>query len=142
MAEKRRPIHLAVAVGVSASLYAVSLAGVTALQSNDNAQVAAGHAPLIGTVDGLDSANSDLEARLAAARKTFDASAAKFSSVADRVTGFESRLKALAGNVAKIRGTSISMPSGGGGAVQHVSSAGSGPVAKPPVHTTTTASGH
>jgi hypothetical protein len=138
MAATRRPIHLGIAVGISASLYAVSLAAVTGLQSAQNAQASAASAPLRTSVDQLDSANADLEARLTAARAAFDASAASFSDVVGTVPGFEGRLKALAGTVTKIHGTSVSLPSGA--AIPRVSSSGS--VAKPSVHTTTAASGH
>ena len=45
MTEPRRPVHLAVLVGMSASAYAISLAGVAALQSDTDARVAADRAP-------------------------------------------------------------------------------------------------
>jgi hypothetical protein len=138
MGETRRPIHLGIAVGVSASLYAVSLAAVTGLQSGQNAQTSSAYAPLVSSVDQVDGANADLAARLDAARAAFDASAGSFSDVVAKVPGFETRLKALAGAVTKIRGTSVSMPTGG--ALPRVS--GAGTVAKPPVHVTTSASGH
>lgn len=138
MAETRRPIHLGIAVGVSASLYAVSLAAVTGLQSTQNDQTSVALTPFATSADGIDQANGDLEARLVAARAAFDASASSFSDIASAVPGFEARLKALAGTVAKVHGTSVSMPSGV--AIPRVSS--SGPVAKPSVHATTSASGH
>ena len=138
MAETRRPIHLGIAVGISASLYAVSLAAVTGLQSTQNAGISTDLAPQSGAADQLEAANADLAARLDAASGAFDTSAAAFSDVADKVPDFEARLRALAGTVTKIHGTSISMPTGG--SLPHVSSAGS--AAKPPVHTTTSASGH
>ena len=138
MAGTRRPIHLGIAVGVSASLYAVSIAAVTGLQSAQNQQASDAYAPLTTSADQLDSANADLEAGLASARAAFDASAASFSDVAARVPAFEARLTSLAGTVTKIHGTSVSLPTGA--ALPRVS--GSGTVAKPPVHVTTSASGH
>lgn len=138
MAETRRPIHLGIAVGVSASLYAVSLAAVTGLQSAQNGQTSTALMPFATSADGIDQANGDLEARLVAARAAFDASASSFSEIAAAVPDFEARLKALAGTVAKVHGTSISMPSSV--AIPRVSS--SGPVSKPSVHATTSASGH
>jgi hypothetical protein len=142
MAEKRRPIHIGIAVGVSASMYAVSLAAVTALQSQQDAQIGSGYAPLAEAADRLDATNAGLEARMDAARAAFDASATAFSDLAGRVPGFETRLEALASTIAKLHGStvSLSIPSGGG-SIPGV--AGSRPVAaKPPVHTTTSASGH
>lgn len=141
MAEKRRPIHLGIAVGVSASMYAVSLAAVTALQNQQNAQTSAGYAPLADAADRLDATNADLEARMDAARAAFDDSTTAFSDLAGRVPGFETRLKSLAGTLAQVQGSSASLSIPSGGSIPHV--AGSKPVAaKPPVHTTTSASGH
>ncbi|HEX7471591.1 MAG TPA: hypothetical protein VF323_00785 [Candidatus Limnocylindrales bacterium] len=140
MAEKRRPIHLAVAVSVSASLYAVSLAAVTGLQAAQNSQIDADHAPMVNAVAQLDAANNSLEARLGAAGTAFNVSASAFSAVADRVAKYEARLKVLAGTVATIQGSSISLPSSV--ALPRVSVSGSRPASKPTVHVTTTASGH
>ena len=42
---RRRPLHLAVLVGASTALYAISLAGVTALQSSDDRRLIARQAP-------------------------------------------------------------------------------------------------
>ncbi len=138
MAETRRPIHLGIAVGVSASLYAVSLAAVTGLQSTANRQASDAYAPAVASMDQLDGANGDLAARLDAARTAFNASVSSFSEVVARVPGFEARLKALAGTVTKIHGASVSMPTGA--ALPRVS--GAGTVSKPSVHVTTSASGH
>jgi hypothetical protein len=138
MAETRRPLHIGITVGISAGLYAVSLAAVTALQSAQDQQTSAAYAPLAASVDALDGANASLEARLDAARAAFDASAADLSDVVGKVPGVEVRLKALASSVTQIQGTAVNLPSGG--ALPRVS--GSGPVAKPAVHTTSSASGH
>lgn len=138
MAETRRPLHIGITVGISASLYAVSLAAVTGLQSAQDQHTSAVYAPLATSVDELDGANASLEARLDAARAAFDASATDLSDVVAAVPGVEDRLKALASSVTKIHGAAVSLPSGG--ALPRVS--GSGPVAKPPVHATTSASGH
>jgi hypothetical protein len=136
MADTRRPIHLGVVVGISAGMYAISLAGVTGLQSIQDARTAADRAPAADAAARLDAVNSDLETRLDAARTAFDSAAAAYSAAGDRLAAYEGRLKELAGTVTKIQGSSITLPSGG---LQRVSGAGS--VAKPPVHTTTAASG-
>jgi hypothetical protein len=140
MADTRRPIHLGIAVGISASLYALSLAAVTGLQSHQNAQTSDAYAPLSQAIDRLDSADSDLEARLDAAHSAFGVSATAFSDVADKVPDLEASLKSLAGTVTKIHGTSISMPTAV--SIPRVSSSGGGSAPKPAVHTTTSASGH
>jgi hypothetical protein len=138
MAETRRPFHLGIVIGISTGVYALSLAAVTGLQSGQNAQLATDRGPAADVAARLEAANTDLEARLAAARAAFDSSAASYSSVADDLARYEAQLKALGKTVGGIKGASISMPTGG--SLPRVSSAGS--VAKPPVHTTTAASGH
>ena len=138
MADKRRPIHLGIVIGISTGVYAVSLAGVTGLQAGQNAQLAADRGPAADVAARLEAANTDLEARLAAARAAFDASASSYSTVADDLARYEARLTSLGKTVGAIRGASVSLPTSG--SLPRVSGAGS--VAKPPVHTTTSASGH
>ena len=136
-ASPRRPIHLGIAVGISASVYAVSLAAVTGLQSAQSAQLATDRAPLADAAARLDASNALLDSRLTAARDAFNASAAAFTNVAGDLGGFERRLRSLAGTVAVIHGSAVSLPAAG--AIPRVSSAGG--VAAPAVHATTTASG-
>jgi hypothetical protein len=139
MAETRRPIHLGIVIGLSTGVYALSLAGVTGLQSGQNAQLAADRGPAADVATRLEAANADLEARLAAAQSAFDASASTYSSVTDDLASYEGRLKALGETIGGlVKGASVSVPTGG--SLPRVSSGGS--VAKPPVHTTTSASGH
>ena len=116
----------------------MSLAAVTGLQNAEDRQTSAAYAPLAASVDELDGANASLEARLDAVRAAFDASASDLSDIVATVPGVEDRLKALAASVTRIQGAAVSLPSGG--ALPRVS--GSGPVTKPPVHATTSASGH
>ena len=52
-AATRRPIHVVVAVGLTAGLYAVSLAGVTALQAMSDARLAEDRAPAADAIARL-----------------------------------------------------------------------------------------
>ena len=61
VAEPRRPVHLAVVVGLSASAYAGALAGVTALQAAGDLEVGASNEP---AVDALTDQLARLESRL------------------------------------------------------------------------------
>ena len=62
MTEPRRPIHLAVFLGLSAGAYAVSLAGVTALQSQSEASVLADRTPTVSAIAEISARNDALEA--------------------------------------------------------------------------------
>jgi hypothetical protein len=142
MADTRRPIHLGVIVGLSAGAYAVSLAGVTGLQSARDAATAAERAPASEAAARLDALHTDLERRVVAAGAAYDAAAAAYAELAAGLGTFDGRLQTLAGAVSAIEGTSVSLPTSV--AVPHVSKAA--PVARaaaaPAVHGTTSASGH
>lgn len=142
MAETRRPIHLGIVIGLSTGVYALSLAAVTGLQSGQNAQLAADRGPAADVAARLEAANTALEARLAAAQAAFDTSVSSYSSVAEDLATYEGRLKALGKTVGGlVKGASVSVSLPKGGSLPRVSSGG-GSVAKPPVHTTTSPSGH
>ncbi len=61
MSDSRRPVHLAVLVGASASVYAISLAGVTALQSATDARLIAERAPADHAADVMARGHDELE---------------------------------------------------------------------------------
>lgn len=141
MGETRRPIHLGIVIGISTGVYALSLAGVTGLQSGQNAQLAADRGPASDVAARLEAANAALEARLSAAQAAFDASVSSYSAVSDDLATYEGKLNALGKTVGSlVKGASVSVSLPKGGSLPRVSSGGS--VAKPPVHTTTAASGH
>lgn len=120
----RRPVHVVVAVGMTAGLYALSLAGVTALQSAANAQLAADHAPAAGAVAGLKSAHDAMEASLGTLAGAYARAADGYRVIAKGITGHEQKLAALgqqvqaaAGSAAALSVPTLSLlPSGSGGA--------------------------
>ena len=73
----RRPVHLAVLVGASAGVYAISLAGITALQSATDAQVTAEREPASHAVDVVAAAHDGLQTSV-------DVAAGAFTVAADR----------------------------------------------------------
>jgi hypothetical protein len=105
----RRPIHVAVAVGVTAGLYAVSLAGVTALQHDTDARLAAERAPAGAAVEALRSAHDALDADLAGLSSGYAGAAESYRLVADRIGAHESALGALGTRVAAIEGSASSL---------------------------------
>lgn len=108
-AQTRRPVHVAVALGVTAGLYAVSLAGVTALQAGTNAQLAAERAPAAAAVDALRTGHDQAEAELARITAGFNGAAATYQQIADDIAGHEGALGLLGKQVAAVEGSAASL---------------------------------
>lgn len=132
------PAHVAVLMGLSAGAYALSLAAVTGLQSTTEAGLAVDRAPAIAAIDAARRAHGELERRLEATRRAYEAAAAAYASTGDGFVAMEARLAELAGVVTEINGSAASLPTSVKlPAVTRTVSAGAAPV----VHATTTASG-
>jgi hypothetical protein len=137
MAEKRRPIHVGVVVGLSASVYALSLAGVTSLQATTNAELTTAQAPALDAAARLGAAHTLTEQRLDAASSAYDETAKAYADLTQALGTYENGIKGLAGRVGKIEGSSLSMPSSV--SMPHLSA--STTTSRPTVHACTTASG-
>jgi hypothetical protein len=119
----RRPIHVAVAVGMTAGLYAVSLAGVTALQAATDARLAADRAPAAGAVAQLRNTHDTMEANLTRLAGAYATAATGYQAIAEGIAGHEQALaalqrqvKAAAGSVAGLSIPTISsLPAASGG---------------------------
>jgi hypothetical protein len=135
----RRPVHLAIFVGLSAGAYAVSLAGVTALQAASVQAVSDGYAPTSDAIDLLKTHHDQLEARLQAATAAYNTAAGGYGDVSDSLKAYEEQLQALAKQVTKTKGSAVWVPPAGGGlpSVGRVSATTSKPVS----HAKTCASG-
>lgn len=163
-AEPRRPLHLAVAIGLSAGAYSAALAGVTALQSSSEQALAADQTPTSSLVLQLKAQNSDLAARIAKTTATYNKAAAAYTKMATGIGTFEQTLGALAQqvaiaeNIASSPVAGVRRPAAGGGGTTASSGGGAAapaqvvPIAPipaapraapppPPVQTTTCASG-
>jgi hypothetical protein len=138
-AEARRPVHLAVIVGLSAGAYAASLAGVTALQAATDRTVSDGYAPTSEAADLLRTNHDQLETRLAAAAAAYDKAAAVYGGLSGNLKAYETQLQALAKQVASVKGNATWVPPAAGG-LPSVGRAAA-PAAKPASHATTCASG-
>jgi uncharacterized protein involved in exopolysaccharide biosynthesis len=110
MTEPRRPVHLAVIVGLSAGAYAVSLAGVTALQSASDQDLVAANAPAENAVRTLQSEHDRLDGRLAAAASSYDAATTAYTDISDQLVAMEKRLGKLAVEVRKVEGSAAWTP--------------------------------
>ena len=138
MTEKRLPVHLAVALGVSAGVYAASLATVTALQADQEAALAAERAPAARAIASLRAHNDRLDAGVAAAGSAFGVAADGYQRVAASLDGLDGRLRRLAATVARIEGAAVALPAR---APMPTLRTAVRVVAAPAVHSTTGASG-
>lgn len=108
--EVRRPIHVAVAVGLSAGAYAAALAGVTALQSSADRELAAAQQPTSDVADLLTAEHDRLGDRLTRAAATYDAAAATYDDVAAQLDRLEKGLHKLAVQVKSVEGSAAWVP--------------------------------
>ena len=126
-------------MGLSAGAYALSLAGVTALQSSSEAALAADRAPALAVIEAAQRDHGALEARLESARSAYEAAAAAYASTGAGFADMEARLKDLAKAMTELNGSAATLPSGV--KLPSVSRSAGSAAAAPPVQATTTASG-
>ena len=110
MTDARRPVHLAVMLGASAGIYAVSLAGVTALQSAADRALIEDRAPLGEATRSLSGGHDGLETDLDRAAREYGAAAASYDRLGPRLDEVETSLDALAGTVSQVSGAARSLP--------------------------------
>jgi len=137
--EPRLPLHLAVIAGASTAIYAVSLAGVTALQSQTDAARVADLAPVSAAADRLTAGHDRLEDSVTAAERRYASAADDYDTLTARLAAVEAALSANAKRMTAIGGAANSLPSKV--SLPTVSRSVTRTVSKPAVHTTTGASG-
>lgn len=108
-APARRPVHVVVAVGMTAGLYAVSLAGVTSLQSAADAQLAADRAPAEGVVAQLKSTHDAMEDSLARFASAYTRAANGYQAIAKGIAGHEQALASLGHQVQAAAGSAAAL---------------------------------
>ncbi len=104
------PARAGMLLGASAAVYAVSLAGMSALQANSDADLAAQRQPYVDTVAQARIANDRLAAAVAKADADAKALVATYAAVGDDVAVYESRLDSLASLVADVQGSAAALP--------------------------------
>ena len=130
-------------IGASAAIYAVTLAGVSVLQADSDASLAASRQPYLEALAAARSANDTLEAAVVKADGAARALAGDYATVGQDITGYQARLDELAKLVAAVQGsaaalpTRISLPS----VTMHGSVGGGGGGSAPATRTKTKASG-
>ncbi|HYN47297.1 MAG TPA: hypothetical protein VER83_00435 [Candidatus Nanopelagicales bacterium] len=108
-AAARRPVHVAVAIGVTAGLYAVSLAGVTGLQADTDARLAAERAPAAAAVDVLRTSHDRAEADLARIAAGYGDAATTYQQIADSIASHEAALGVLGERIAAVEGSAAAL---------------------------------
>ena len=99
-----------VLMGVSAIVYAASLAGVASFQAQADAAVVAARSPYLDQVAKTRAANDALESVLAKADAEARALAADYAAVGEDVTGYQARLDQLSALVADVQGSAAALP--------------------------------
>ena len=139
MTEPRRPVHLAVMLGAATGAYAISLAGVTALQSSADQALIERQSPAEQAAARLSDGHDRLEADVDRASRAYTASAARFDEIAATLESMESSLDAYAGRVGQVSGAARTLP--GHVSLPTVSRTVTRTVSKPRVSASTGASG-
>ena len=99
-----------VLLGVSAAVYAASLAGVSGLQSEADAALAASRRPGADAVRHAAAANDALETRVRAIDRAARDLLDEYHAATLDVEAYQARLDALAGLVAEVEGTAAALP--------------------------------
>ena len=139
MIDRRIPTHLAVLVGVSAGAYAISLAGVTALQSNADVRLITQRAPVQGAAEAAAADHDALEDAVAAAARRYAALAATYDRIGADLGGMEGALDDLATRAADLTESAASLPTRF--SLPRVQAAPRRVASPPKTHATTGASG-
>jgi hypothetical protein len=95
---------------MSASAYAISLAGVAALQSATDARVAADRAPAGQAADALASGHDRLERSLDEATRAYTDAADRYARLGTRLIDMEVSLENLGTRVEKVSGAANALP--------------------------------
>ena len=106
----RRPAHLFVLAGAYAGIYAVSLAGVTFLQSSVDQALIAERAPFDLATSSLVNSHDQLDSAIAKADQAYADAAAHYDLLTPRLAGMETSLDALAGSVSTVSGAAKALP--------------------------------
>jgi hypothetical protein len=111
MTETRRPVHLSVLVGLSASAYAGSLALVTTLQSVTDAAVAAERAPIREIADTIAAGHDDLETSVADAARRYSLITGRYGELLPKLAQLETSLDTLATTTSVVTDSALTLPS-------------------------------
>lgn len=137
--DRRMPLHLAVLVGASTAAYAISLAGVTALQSAADGAVVEARSPSRDAAQRLTDAHDKLQLEMDTATRAYADSAARYDALSVEIGSLDSTLERYAEAAARVSGAARSLPARV--RLPSVSRTSTGTTSKPRVSGTTGASG-
>ena len=104
------PARAGMLLGASAAVYAVTLAGIAALQATSDADVAARRQPWVDQVAAARAANDALEGALLRADADARWLASEYDAVGGDVAAYQARLDSLAALVAEVEGSAAALP--------------------------------
>lgn len=104
------PARAGMLIGMSAAVYAVTLAGVSAVQSSDDAALAARRQPYLDAIAQARASNDALEAAIVRADTQARALASRYEAVGADVAAYQARLDSLAALVADVQGSAAALP--------------------------------
>jgi hypothetical protein len=110
---RKAPLHAPIALGVTAGLYAVTLAGVTGLQHGADAALGATRQPLADAVSGLARERASLEASLRATVDSLNAASAAYGATLNGTAALDASVAALAAQVEAATGAAAQVPAAG-----------------------------
>lgn len=96
-------------IGVSAAIYAVSLATISGLQAQSQTEAAAQDQPAIDAVAQAQAANDALEAAIRDADARTRALAAEYDTVSTDMTAYQAQFAQLSALVAKVQGSAAKL---------------------------------
>ena len=97
-------------VGASTALYAISMAGVTAIQSSADRDLMRRGSPAEDAAARLVDGNDRLETTLGRAADAYADAAARYDALAPQLDGMERSLDTLAGRVEAVGGAARALP--------------------------------
>lgn len=110
-ADPKRPYHVGVALGVTTSVYAISLLATTRIQIDTDRGLIADRLPVQRAIDILADHHDWLDERLGEARTQYAAGVDGYDALSDRLGTLEARIGALDQSIATVErlGNSLSL---------------------------------
>ncbi|HET7167826.1 MAG TPA: hypothetical protein VFI69_01365 [Candidatus Limnocylindrales bacterium] len=108
--DPRRPVHLAVLLGVSTGAYAVALAAVTGLQSASDTAARRAIDPIVATQTSVGVDHGLLERDLRDATARYSELADQYDRFTPRLLDLEAALDSLAGSTQRITDGTAALP--------------------------------
>jgi hypothetical protein len=136
------PARAGMLFGVSAAVYAVSLAGVCALQATSDADLAAQRQPYLDAVAEMRAANDTLDAAITSTGARAQALVGTYEAAGNDIGAYQARLDSLAALVADVQGSAAALPTRINLPKVTIRAATTTSRAAPRTTTKTTASGH